>query len=301
MTEYISIPNIPPGTTYELTNNQNYVVLKILEIRGTLLIPSNVSATIFIINGIINTGLPNNRAGIWVAPGGKIQNDGKLRLESVVPSNNSIYEPCPAYFADNLGLVISGGTKNFTCNDKQYEFAKAEDVTFLYGSSYITGKFELINLGSLVLNYNFVTFIGIVPEEVENLDIMSIGYKSDDGMEFFGTECFIENVFINTIDSDNTIDLDEESNITINKSLILINRSTSLLPQRNAIECSGNSNLIIKPNSKISINSKFLFTINNSLTITGPDATYYLPKINEPIYQRGQIQTNGVTFSSETT
>jgi len=68
MTEYISIPNIPPGTTYELTNNQNYVVLKILEIRGTLLIPSNVSATIFIINGIINTGLPNNRAGIWVAP-----------------------------------------------------------------------------------------------------------------------------------------------------------------------------------------------------------------------------------------
>lgn len=301
MSDYVSIPNIKPSEIFKLNSDSKYIVFNILKIEGTLLVPSDVSATIFIINGVINTGLPNNRAGIWVAPGGQIICNNNLKLQSVVPSNNSKYEYCPSYFADNLGLVISGGTKNFTCKDEQYIFAKSEDVESSYRASVVSGNIEMINLGSLVLNYNIMTFVGVVSKEVSNLSVKASGYKTDDSLQFFGTDCSIENVFIDCINSENILDLDENSTININKSLLLINRNTNLINQKNVIQCTNNSSLNIIPNAQISINSKFLSTINDPLEVSGPDTIYYLPKINEPIYQRGQIQTNGVTFSSETT
>ena len=85
----------------------------------------------------------NNRAGIWIAPGGQLINNGYLKIQGSVKSNNSPYEYTPAYFADNLGLVISGGTKDYKCPDPQYEFANSEVA---YRPSLISGNIESLEI-----------------------------------------------------------------------------------------------------------------------------------------------------------
>ena len=296
MVEYKILNNIPQGQTLTLQNQDEiiYLVFTMITINGTL--ESGSNSLIYILNGIIDIGLPNNRAGIWIAPGGQLINNGYLKIQGSVKSNNSPYEYTPAYFADNLGLVISGGTKDYICPDTQYGFAHSK---IAYRPSLISGEIELVNLGSLVLNYNIINFVGVETTEVQNLFFRATSYKGNDGIKTFSSNFNIQQINLDTINSDNSINLDDNSTIYSTLTCAIINRSNSFI-YTNAISCKNNSSFIINPNVLVSINSRYLYLVNNDLEISGPDKIYYLPKINETIYLRGQVQTNGVTFSSST-
>lgn len=294
MVEYKILNNIPEGETFTLQNQDEviYLVFTGITVKGTL--ESGSKSLIFILNGVIEAGLPNNRAGIWIAPGGQLINNGYLKIQGSVKSNNSPYEYTPAYFADNLGLVISGGTKDYKCPDPQYEFANSEVA---YRPSLISGEIELVNLGSLVLNYNFINFVGVETSEVQNLFFRATSFKGNNGIKTFSSNFNINQINLDTNNSDNSIDLDDNSSINCVLTCAIINRSNSFI-YTNAISCKNNSSFIINPNALVSINSRYLYLPNNELEVSGADAIYYLPKIKESKYIRGQVKTNGVTFST---
>ena len=308
--KYEILNDVPQGTTKFLDDfsplfgGTIYIVNKLVSIAGTCRAKPGEAdnCAFYIVNGPINNN-SKERAGIWVKPGatfGTFETNGIVYLNSVDQVEN---EYVVSLNGDNLGLVISGGTKDYTPNRIPFNNFPAKNIGT---KTSVIGKITADGLGSNVIIYEKtdsyyyqpLTLIGMVETEFVGNNIIYELYNIINNNTFLllNTEISIQSIYLNGFDSYSILTIEENSKVKTSTVLQIINQfiertGNTLKLKDGSLEC---------PNGCfVAINSTYLSNNTNQqkILITGNSSYAFQPNLTDNYYSRALSRNKGVIFS----
>jgi len=291
--------NVDVNKVLEPKTNKIYIVKDFITITATLTCNNSV---IYILNGQIDIDI-ESRAGIWVAPGGRLISVPNTisRIGSVNRSPQNPDEFVVSTVGNNKGVIISGGLKDYTVEN--FEYLKNYPAQNINKPTIVSGIFELEYLGKNPnvnldnISFQFLCFIGLQKNETQELSFRFASLTNSNSFSFFNSSFHINDLYMDGIDAFNVLSLYDQSNITVGGSgrFFVVSNQRKLRSGNIFFIDDLQSSFEILELSLISMASLQLSGTN--IVINGNASANFQPLEKENNYLRCQIVTGGVIFT----